>query len=82
MLNALTEIIENGGCISPTTLRSITIRDLNMSNDGRDINIHYRIFDLRTSAASAIRNAGFREDVDADDIFFDMSREKLVETHM
>lgn len=77
MLNALSEIIENGGCISPATLRSITIRGLEMSNDGRDINIHYRIFDPRTSVTSAIPNAGFREDIDIDDIFFDMSRERI-----
>ena len=53
-----------------------------MSNDGRDINIHYRIFDPRTSVTSVIPNAGFREDIDIDDIFFDMSRERICWTHL
>ena len=75
MLSVLSEIIENGNYISPTTLRTISIREMNMSDDGRDINIHYGLFNSEIKPNPVFQNAGFREDIDLDDVFFDMSKE-------
>ena len=75
MLNVLSEIIENGNYLSPTTLRTISIREMNMSDDGRDINIHYGLFNSEIKPKPVFQNAGFREDTDLDDVFFDMSKE-------
>ena len=44
MLDALSKIIEHGGIVSSATLNNITIQDMELSEDGRDINVHYTIF--------------------------------------
>ena len=64
MLDALGSIIENGGYLPPSTMKCISIGRMEMSEDGRDINVHYRL--VRDSPPGASRTAGFREDMDID----------------
>ena len=72
MLDALGSIIENGGYLPPSTMKCISIGRMEMSEDGRDINVHYRL--VRDSPPGASRIAGLREDMDIDSLFYDMSR--------
>lgn len=76
MLDALGSIIENGGYLPPSTMKCISIGRMEMSEDGRDINVHYRL--VRDSPPGVARTAGFKEDMDLDSLFFDMSHHLIV----
>ena len=72
MLVALGSIIVIGGYLPPSTMKCISIGRMEMSEDGRDINVHYRL--VRDSLPGASRIAGFREVMDIDSLFYDKSR--------
>ena len=76
MLGTLGEIIENGGFLPPSTMKCISIGRMEMSEDGRDINVHYRL--VRDSPKGFSHTAGFKEDIDVDSLFYDMSRRVIV----
>ena len=64
VLDILESIIETSGVLSKQTLQSIYIKDMKLSDDGRDINIHYQIKQFsaaRISQTSRMSHtAGFR----------------------
>lgn len=72
VLDALSRIIEYGGIVDSTTLNSIVIQDMEMSEDGRDINIRYTI-PQNNSDPTRHSSAGFKDDADIDSTFFDFS---------
>ncbi|KAK8800346.1 hypothetical protein WA171_004978 [Blastocystis sp. BT1] len=70
VLDALNNIIEHGGVVSSTTLNSIMIQDMELSEDGRDINVRYTI--LRDNVHSTNRKmASLLDDSDIDSLFVD-----------
>lgn len=80
VLDILESIIETSGVLSKQTLQSIYIKDMKLSDDGRDINIHYQIKQFsaaRISQTSRMSHtAGFRgeeEDWMLDDLGFTCS---------
>ena len=80
MLDALSGIIENGGYLPPSTMKCISIGRMEMSEDGRDINVHYRL--VRDSQPGSSRTAGFKEDIDMDSLFYDMSLLVIVDSSL
>ena len=77
VLDILESIIETSGVLSKQTLQSIYIKDMKLSDDGRDINIHYQIKQFSAARVSQTarmsRTAGFRgleEDFMLDDLGF------------
>ena len=75
MLDALNNIIEHGGVVSSTTLNSI--QDMELSEDGRDINVRYTI--LRDNVHSTNRKmASLLDDSDIDSLFVDFSTFRLL----
>ena len=77
MLDALNNIIEHGGVVSSTTLNSIMIQDMELSEDGRDINVRYTI--LRDNVHSTNRKmASLLDDSDIYSLFVDFSTFRLL----
>ena len=77
MLDALSNIIEHGGVVSSTTLNNIMILDMELSEDGRDINVHYTI--LRDNVNSTRRKmASLLDDSDIDSLFVNFSTSRLL----
>ena len=77
MLDALNNIIEHGGVVSSTTLNSIMIQDMELREDGRDINVRYTI--LRDNVHSTNRKmASLLDDSDIDSLFVDFSTFRLL----
>ena len=77
VLDALNNIIEHGGVVSSTTLNSIMIQDMELSEDGRDINVRYTI--LRDNVHSTNRKmASLLDDSDIDSLFVDFSTFRLL----
>lgn len=61
VLNVLEEIINTSGLLSYKTLNAISIVDMNLEEDGRDINIHYQ---LKSSRNNSLNELLDRNDVD------------------
>lgn len=80
MFDALGAIIENGGYLPPSTMKCISIGRMEMSEDGRDINVHYRL--VRDSQPGSSRTTGFKEDIDVDSLFYDMSLFVVVDSSL
>lgn len=74
VLDILENIIETSGVLSRKTLDSISIEDMNLTEDGRDINVRFRIngaskrFTKQNPSYRRSNSHGFDDD---DDAFFD-----------
>ena len=77
VLDILENIIETSGVLSRRTLDSISIEDMNLTEDGRDINVRFRInsaskrFTKQNSAYRSSNSHGFGFDGDGDALFDD-----------
>ena len=54
VLNVLEEIINTSGLLSYKTLNAISIVDMNLEEDGRDINIHYQLKSSRNNSLNEL----------------------------
>lgn len=63
VLGTLENILDTGGYLSSKTLNAISIVSMNLEEDGRDINIHYRIKKARGSSVLG----GLLENTSVDD---------------
>ena len=77
VLDILENIIETSGVLSRKTLDSISIEDMNLTEDGRDINVRFRInsaskrFAKQNSSYRRPNSRGFDFDDDGDAFFDD-----------